>query len=74
MLVSKVRERVTWTAGLPSRSWGETVRVVASRWVWGLKFMVNSLIFGSSSGMAEAFAENGKSKIVPMTFEKDKSQ
>ena len=44
--VSKVRERVTSEADLPSRSWGETVRVVASRWVWGLKFMVDFLTFG----------------------------
>ena len=40
MLVSKVRERVTATAGLPSRSWGVTMRVVALRWVLGPKFMV----------------------------------
>ena len=49
MLVLKVRERMTWAAGLPSRSWDDTVRVVASRWVWGLKFMViSSYIIGES--------------------------
>ena len=56
MLVSKVRERINATVGLPSRSWGVTVRVVASRWVLGSKFMVGSCLFAASKRMLDSSA------------------